>query len=183
MKTLRRVFFLFALLGILLLKESFFLVLFLVPIWLFSYKDFLKLNKRVLKSILWFNLTVSLGYIIMSFIQDISPWHYVVYINLKVYLVTYFVFLFFSRVDMVEFFSFSKELSYLLSISLSQIISYEKTFEDFRLAYKARVVRKLRERERGFIAQTFEFFLTKALRDSKERTLAMKARGFFDYTK
>jgi cobalt/nickel transport system permease protein len=81
---------------------------------------------------------------------------------------------------MIEFFSFSKELSFLLSISLSQIISYKKTFEDFRLAYRARVVRSLREREKGFVGRVFEFFLLKALRDSKERTMAMKARGFFD---
>jgi len=118
----------------------------------------------------------------MSFVKGFSPWEYLLYINTKVYLLTYFVFYFFSKVDMIEFFAFSKELSYLLSISLSQIISYKKTFEDFRLAYRARVVRSLREREKGFIAGVFDFFLSKALKDSKERTLAMKARGFFDNT-
>jgi cobalt/nickel transport system permease protein len=81
---------------------------------------------------------------------------------------------------MVKFFSFSKELSFLLTMTLSQIFSYKKTFEDFRLAYKARVIKKLRSREKNFITKTFEFFLKKALKDSKEKTLAMKARGFFD---
>jgi cobalt/nickel transport system permease protein len=81
---------------------------------------------------------------------------------------------------MVRFFSFSKEVSFLLTMTLSQIFSYKKTFEDFRLAYKARVIKKLRSREKSFITKTFEFFLKKALKDSKEKTLAMKARGFFD---
>jgi cobalt/nickel transport system permease protein len=116
----------------------------------------------------------------MSLIQSLSPWEFLLYINLKVYLLTYFVFYFFSKVDMIAFFSFSKELSFLLSISLSQIISYKKTFDDFRLAFQARVIRKVSEREKGFITQVLEFFLLKALRDSKERTMAMKARGFFD---
>jgi len=166
--------------GSLSLHSSEYLFPLLVVLWAVSYKDFLSLNKKVVKSIVWFNLSVSLGYIAMSMFQEYSPWEFVLYINLKVYLITYFVFYFFSKVDMISFFSFSKELSYLLSISLSQIISYKKSFEDFTLAYKARMVKKLREREQGFITRVFEFFLTKALKDSKERTLAMKARGFFD---
>ena len=180
MKNLTRLFFFGALFGMLFIKESSHLLLFLVPLWLFSYKEFFKLNKQVVKSVIWFNLSISVGYLIMSMLKGFSAWEYLLYINLKVYLLTYFVFYFFSKVDMIEFFSFSKELSFLLSISLSQIISYKKTFEDFRLAYKARVVRSLREREKGFVGRVFEFFLLKALRDSKERTMAMKARGFFD---
>ena len=180
MKNLTRLFFFGALFGMLFIKQSSHLLLFLVPLWIVSYKDFFKLNKRVLQSVVWFNLSISIGYLIMSVLKGFSAWEYLLYINLKVYLLTYFVFYFFSKVDMIEFFSFSKELSFLLSIALSQIISYKKTFEDFRLAYKARVVRSLREREKGFVGRVFEFFLLKALRDSKERTMAMKARGFFD---
>jgi len=180
MKNLTRLFFFGALFGMLFIKESSHLLLFLVPLWIVSYKEFLRLNKRVVKSVIWFNLSISVGYLIMSMLKGFCPWEYLLYINLKVYLLTYFVFYFFSKVDMIEFFSFSKELSFLLSISLSQIISYKKTFEDFRLAYRARVVRSLREREKGFVGRVFEFFLLKALRDSKERTMAMKARGFFD---
>jgi cobalt/nickel transport system permease protein len=116
----------------------------------------------------------------MSFFKEINVVEYLVYINLKVFSLTYFVFFFFSKVDMVKFFSFSKDLSYLLTITLSQIYSYKKTFEDFRLAYKARVIKKVKNQEEGFIKRTFEFFLKKAMSDSKERSLALKARGFFD---
>jgi len=177
---LRRVLFIAVLFMLLWIKESRFLLFALPILWLFSYKEFYRLNKKVLKSILLFNLGVSLGYLLVSYLKGVSGWEFLFYINLKVYILTYSVFLFFERVDVVEFFSFSKELSYLLMISLSQIISYKKSFEDFRLAYRARVVRNLRQRERGFITTVFEFFMKKALNDSKERTMAMKARGFFD---
>jgi len=146
----------------------------------FAFKNYIKFNKKVFKSILVFNIGVSLGYILMAFFKEINPWNYVIYINLKVYTLTFFVFLFFSHVSIVSFFSFSKEMSYLLSISLSQIYSYRKTFEDFRLAYKARFIKKYRERKRNFITVVFSFFLKKSMHDSHERVLAMRARGFFD---
>jgi cobalt/nickel transport system permease protein len=162
------------------IKEARFLLYILPFLWIVSYKDFVKLNKKVIKSILFFNLGVSLGYLLMSYLKGVSPVEFLIYINLKVYVLTYFVFYFFSKVNIIEFFSFSKELSYLLMISLSQIISYKKTFEDFKLAYKARVIKKIRQREKKFITWVFEFFMKKALYDSKERSIAMKARGFFD---
>lgn len=169
---------------------TFFLILwFKSPIYLLAcalalnilaFKNCIKFNKKVFKSIFLFNIGVSLGYILMAFFKEISPWNYIVYINLKVYTLTFFVFLFFSYISIVSFFSFSKELSYLLSISLSQIYSYRKTFEDFRLSYKARFIKNYRERKRDFVRVVFSFFLKKSMHDSHERVLAMRARGFFD---
>jgi len=147
-------------------------------LWGISFKEFWKLNLKVIKSILIFNLGISLGFIIMSAFKNMNTWEYLIYINLKVYTLTYFVFWFFTKISVVEFFSFSKDLSYLTTITLSQIYSYKKTFEDFKMAFKARVY-KLTDKSPKFITRTFEFFLTKALKDSKERSLAMKARGFF----
>jgi len=114
----------------------------------------------------------------MAYFKHINPWHYIVYINLKVYTLTFFVFWFFSKISPVQFMAFSKDLGYLTTITLSQIYSYKKTFEDFRLAFKSRTY-KLKDKNPKFITRTFEFFLKKAIKDSEERTLAMKARGFF----
>ncbi|NPA12297.1 MAG: hypothetical protein GXO62_08640 [Epsilonproteobacteria bacterium] len=139
----------------------------------------IKLFLKALNSVLLFNLGVSLGYIILAYFKNISPWEYLVYINLKVIVMSSFVFYFFSRVGLVEFFSFSKDLSYLLTITLSQIYSYKKVFVDFRDALRARSV-DVRSRQKEFIAKTFKFFMNKALNDSKERALGMKARGFFN---
>jgi cobalt/nickel transport system permease protein len=146
---------------------------------LISFKNAWKLSKRVIKSIFFFNLSVSIGYILLSLFKNIDPWNYILYINLKVFTLTLFVFWFFSKVSIVEFFAFSREMSYLITITLSQIYSYRKTFEDFRMAFKARVV-NLRNKEKIFVKNVFMFFLKKSMHDAHERALAMRARGFFD---
>ncbi len=174
-----QIFFVFCFFLFLNLREIEYILVALMILFLISFRDFFKISKKVIKSIFLFNLGVSVGYVIMAFIKNFSPLKYLLYINLKVFLMTYFVFYFFSKVDVVRFFSFSKELSYLLTITLSQIYSYKKTFIDFRDAFRARVV-SLRDKEKQFIVRTFNFFLKKALKDSKERSLAMKARGFFE---
>lgn len=166
----------FLLLGI---KNIEYLIFILPILWVVSYKEFIKLNIRVIKAILIFNLGVSLGYILMAFFKHINPWEYVIYINLKVYVLTFFVFWFFSKISPVQFMAFSKDLGYLTTIALSQIFSYKKTFDDFKFAFKSRVV-KLTDKDPKFITRVFEFFLNKALKDAEERSLAMKARGFFD---
>ena len=173
-----RIFFILFFFLILSLKNIEYLIFITLVLWLISFKEFLKINKRVLKSIILFNLGVTLGYIIMAYFKHINPWHYIIYINLKVYTLTFFVFWFFSKISPVQFMAFSKDLGYLTTITLSQIYSYKKTFEDFRLAFKSRTY-KLKDKSPKFITRTFEFFLKKAIKDSEERTLAMKARGFF----
>lgn len=80
----------------------------------------------------------------------------------------------------MQFFAFSKDLSFLLTITLSQIISYKKSFYDLKAAFKSRVIKKVREREKGFVVKVFDFFFQKAMRDSNKKILAMRARGFFD---
>jgi len=177
-----RIFFVLAFFTILSIKEVNYLLIVILFLWIISYKKAFFLTLRVIKSIIIFNLGVTLGYILMSFFKHTNPWHYALYINLKVFTLTYFVFWFFSTVSPVQFMAFSKDLGYLTTITLSQIFSYKKTFEDFRLAFKSRVY-KLKDKDPKFITRTFDFFLTKALKDANERTLAMKARGFFENEK
>ena len=176
--TIIRIFFILSFFLLLSLKNSLYLSIAILFLWGISVKEFLKLNKRVIKSIIIFNLGVSLGYLLMALFKNINPCHYLIYINLKVYTLTYFVFWFFAKVSPVQFMAFSKDLGYLTTITLSQIYSYKKTFEDFKLAFKSRVF-KLKDKNPKFITNTFEFFLKKSLKDANERALAMKARGFF----
>ena len=165
---------------ILWLKDISYLLVALAIVSLVSWRDFWKLSKKAFKSVAFFNVGITLGYLILAFYEGISPWYYIVYINLKVFTITLFMFWFFKRVSIIEFFSFSKEMSYILSITLSQIYSYKKSFEDFRLAYRARFVKSFRQREKDFIAVVFSYFLKKSMSDSHQRVLAMRARGFFD---
>ena len=180
MLILSRIGFITFLIFVLNIKSSIYM-LYIIPIlWLFSYKEFFRLNKKVIKSILFFNLGITLGYILISYLKNESFYEYVFYIDLKVYLLTYFVIWFFRRIDIVGFFAFSKDLSYLLSISLSQIYSYRKSLEDLVLAYRTRVISKIYKRDRLFVLRLFDFFMQKSMKDAKQRALAMRARGFFD---
>ena len=174
-----RIFFVLAFFTLLSLKQIPYILGAIVILWVISFKKCYFLTLKVIKSIIIFNLGVTLGYILMAFFKHITPWDYVIYINLKVFMMTYFVFWFFSKISPVQFMAFSKDLGFLTTITLSQIFSYKKTFEDFKLAFKSRVY-KLKDKDPKFITRTFDFFLTKALKDADERTLAMKARGFFD---
>ncbi len=180
MLKIHRAFFIVVLFLILSLHNIFYLASILLISFCFDFKNIKRLNKKVLKSILFFNLAITVSYGIMYFFKENLNLWYLLYINLKVYTISYFVTLFFTKVDMVQFFAFSKDLSFLLSITLSQIISYKKSFYDLKMAFQSRVIKKLREREKGFIIKVFEFFFTKAMKDSKQRALAMRARGFFD---
>jgi cobalt/nickel transport system permease protein len=174
-----RILFLIIFLSLLYLKNIELILLSIFTIFLIDFKNIFKRSKKVFISIFLFNLGVSLGYILMAYIKGISPWHYIIYINLKVFMLTYFVFMFFEKVNIVKFFSFSKDLSYLLTMTLSQIFSYKKTFEDFKMAFKSRVV-SVKNKEKKFITNTLKFFFKKAFKDSKEKSLALKARGFFN---
>ncbi len=175
---MKQILFLIFFLLLLSIHKIEYLAIILFILWIVSFKDIFKISKRVVKSIFFFNLSISLGYVILSFFKDITPWYYILYINLKVFTLTFFVFWFFKKVSIIEFFSFSKEMSFLLTITMSQIYSYKKTFEDFRTAFKARVI-NIRNKQKVFIYSVFSFFLKKSMFDSKERALAMKARGFF----
>ncbi|WP_292657816.1 hypothetical protein [Nitratifractor sp.] len=175
---LARVFFVVAFFALLSLHHLSYLFAALITLWIVSFPKIAPLTIRVLRSILIFNLGLSLGYAAMALWRHETPWEYLFYINLKVYVLTYFVFWFFGRHSIVRLMGFSKDLSYLTTIALSQIVSYKKSFEDFRLAYLSRGLR-LKDKNPRFIARTFEYFLEKSLYDADERTLAMKARGFF----
>jgi len=178
--TLLRVSFLVGIIALLWLKSPWSFAAVIAVLELAAWGERYRLTMKTLRSIALFNAGVSLGYLLAGWIQGAVAWDYLIYINLKVFALTFFVLWFFRRVDLVQFFAFSKELSYLLSLSLSQIISYRKSFEEFRLAYRARVVKKLRERQKRFIVTVFGFFFEKAMHDASERSLAMKARGLFD---
>jgi len=171
-----RLFFVIILFMLLFIKKSIYYVPFIAIEWIMANKDFLKINKKVFLSILLFNSAVTVGYIIMALFKNLSPWEYLIYINLKVYTITFFVFLFFSRVNIVRFFEFSKTLSYLLTLTLSMVYSYINTFNEFRLAIKTRGANE----DFAFLKRVSAFFFQKALSDSKERALAMRARGFFN---
>lgn len=169
-------------LGIILSSHSIvFLAIFLLFLLLLSHKKIFKLLKKSLKSILMFNLTISLGFILISIIKE-QPWlDFIMLFNLRVFNLSFMTILFSQSVNLPSLLSFSPTLSFLFTVSLSQIISYQKSYENFVLSLKSRLIKKMSERsKKEFIGCVFGYFFKKALYDSGEKSLALKARGFFD---
>jgi len=174
----------FYLLGlvIILSSHSFYLLSFFAIVLLcLARSSWLKILKKALKSIFFFNIAISIGYIAIAVLQERVWLEYILLFNLRVFVLTLTTLLFSHYVNITLALSFSKTLSFLLSVSLSQIYSYQKSYENFMLALKSRLIKKMNERaKKEFITSVFGYFFTKALYDSEEKSLALKARGFFD---
>ena len=169
-------------LGILLSSHSIMVLsVFLLLLLLLSYQKIFKLLKKSLKSILMFNLTISLGFILISTLKE-QPWlDFIMLFNLRVFALSFMTILFTQSVNLPALLSFSSTLSFLFTVSLSQITSYQKSYENFLLSLKSRLIKKMSERrKKEFIGSVFGYFFKKALYDSSEKSLALKARGFFD---
>ena len=169
-------------LGIILSSHSLYLLLsFSFILLLLARSHWFILFKKALKSIIFFNIAISIGYLIVALMQH-RPWiEYLSLFNLRVFDLTLITLLFSHNVNIALALSFSKTLSFLLTISLSQIYSYQKSYENFMLSLKSRLIKKMSERsKKEFISSVFGYFFTKALYDSEEKSLALKARGFFD---
>ena len=69
---------------ILFLKSSLYLGVVLGVLILISIKQSLKLITRVLKSIIFFNLGITISYLIMGIFKNMEVMGYLLYINLKV---------------------------------------------------------------------------------------------------
>jgi len=140
-----------------------------------------KIALKSLKSIFLFNTSVTLGYIIKAYFTDIFDYNFLLLFNLRVFDITFLVFYIFSKINIIKAFLFVPNLQYLLLISLNQIKSYIKTYDEFNIALKSRVIKPLKDNnKKHFVFAMFYFFLKKSLHNSQERTMALKARGFFD---
>ncbi|GAB6072940.1 hypothetical protein JCM14244_13170 [Venenivibrio stagnispumantis] len=175
-----RFLFLTYLIGILLLTSIYniqFYLFVMIFLFLISLKDFFKILKKSLISILLFNIIVSISYI---FINGFDT-KYLMLINLRVLDLTFLTFFILKKINLFNVFSFSKNFSYLLVLSYSQILSFENFLKDFRYAFISRVVKKPSKIDiYNYLSSIILFFLNKSYNNSKEISQAMKSRGFFN---
>ena len=141
--------------------------------------------RRAAAAVLLFNVGVSLGYLLQQWWLNgaVMPegWRYLALLNLRVYLMTFATLYLVGRINVAKALSFSPTLRFLYLAAVSQIGSFVKTYEDFRLALRSRALKKLSERNRrDFLGATLHFFVRKSLHEASERTEALQARGFFD---
>jgi cobalt/nickel transport system permease protein len=139
------------------------------------------LAKKALVAILLFNSVVTVSYAAVSLIRDEFSLNFVILINLRVFLLTFLTFLTIDRINPFKALSFSKTLSYLLTLAASQVVAFRRLFEDFRMAFKSRTARRAGPGDlHRHASSAASFFFQKAFQESTEITDAMKSRGFFD---
>lgn len=156
-------------------------IFFIIIVYFLSWKNCFHILKKTFKAIFILNSVVSLSYFVISQFKNNYSSDFLLLFNLRVFSLTSLTFLFIRRVNLFNGFSFSKTLSFLLCLSYSQIITYKRIFEEFRFSLKSRTIKILKPKHRWLsISSLIYFFLNKSISNSKEITLAMKSRGFFN---
>ncbi len=140
-----------------------------------------RLLKRTLLAILAFNLTVSLGYVLVAHWQGNFRADYLLLVNLRVLLLVFLGFWFASRVDVLAALRGWPTLELLATLALGQTQVFKRIVRDFRLAFESRNLARphLKDRARNAAAQG-QTLLDKSLASSTEVALAMRSRGTFD---
>jgi len=139
-----------------------------------------KIGWRALQAVLLFNLVISVGYAASALFGQAVSVDYLILVNIRVYLLIFLTFTLASRIDILRALSFSRGLSYLATLVLSQIISFRRLYDDLRLAAESRRLRRLRLRERYLQSAAAAVHLfDRAEHDVSEIALAMRSRGFF----
>lgn len=144
-------------------------------------RDFGRTASRALRAILVFNALVTVSYTIVSLIRGGFSPGYLLLVNVRVFLIAFLTALAARRINMLRVFSFSRTLSYVVTLALGQMATFRRIFGDFRMAMESRTLRraKLRDLYRH-AASSASFFYAKAMNDASEITDGMKSRGFFD---
>jgi cobalt/nickel transport system permease protein len=143
-------------------------------------RDAPRLMRRTLLAMLAFSAVVSVGYAVAGLLAGNLDLEYLIRINIRVCLLTFLTSLLAARVDFLSALNFSRGLTYLATLVLSQIITFRRLFEDLRLAAESRRLRRLRLRESYLQSAAAAVHLfDRAEHDAREIALAMRARGFF----
>jgi len=137
--------------------------------------------RKSLRTIVVFNAVVTVSYIAVALLEGSEWWRVVVLINLRVFLLSVLTTILVHRVNLLRALSFSRSLVYVISVATGQISMFRRTVVDFRLAFRSRMLGRASVRDRyRHAAATASFLVARAVQETTEVTLAMKARGFFD---
>lgn len=137
--------------------------------------------RRSLLAILAFNLSVSLGVVLVGLWRGRIDGDWLLLANLRVLLMVFLGFWFVARVKLLAALAGWPTATLVATLALGQIRSYERLLRDFRLAFDSRNIARpgLLARRRHAGAQAITL-LDKAQAQSTEVALAMRSRGAFD---
>jgi cobalt/nickel transport system permease protein len=141
----------------------------------------LALMRRVLVSVGPFCALVSASYAVMMAPAGRFSADYLILVNLRVAALTALTLLVVQRIKLARALGFSRGLLFVVTLATSQALTLRRVVEDYRLALKSRTLVRLGLRDRyRHSAASAARLLSKALHQSGEIALAMRARGFFD---
>ena len=144
-------------------------------------REWVRVSLRALRAILLFNIVVTGSYAAASAIQGNLSLEYLALVNARVFVLTFLTFLAARRINILRAFSFSRTLSYVLTLAIGQLATFRRMLGDFRMAMTSRTIRRVTTRDMyRHSASTASFLFLRALNDSAEITDGMKSRGFFD---
>jgi cobalt/nickel transport system permease protein len=163
------------------LHQPLWLVAGLVLVILLSGSIRWRLIRKSLLSMLFFNTTVTLGYLIVAGMQDQFRSEYLVMINCRVLLLVMLGFWLSAKINIANALRFSPSLSFLTTLTAGQIRVLSRVVNDFRAAFKSRSLKRPGWRERAHlaVAQT-EVMMEKTQYAATEISQAMRSRGVFD---
>lgn len=140
-----------------------------------------RILRKSLLAILAFNLSVSLGYVLVTLWRgDLNP-DWLLLANLRVLLMVYLGFWFVARIDLLKALAGWPTATLVATLALGQIRSFERMLRDFRLAFASRCIVRPRLADRRQLAGAQAVaLLDKAQAQSAEVALAMRSRGAFD---
>lgn len=140
-----------------------------------------QLLKRTLFAILAFNLSVSLGYIVIALWQGRLALDYLLLINLRVLLLVFLGFWFVARVNLLAALSSWPLAALVATLAIGQIKTFERILRDFRLAFKSRNLTRPRLADKAHhAAAQAHTLLDKSFAAASDAALAMRSRGAFD---
>lgn len=137
------------------------------------------LLRRAVLATVYFSAMVSLAYVIQIFwLTGDVPWRWLLTVNLRVLLMALITFLFIQRANLFAALSFSRRLSFMLALAVSQSIGLRRTLDDFQFAMRSRGVPRgaLRDRYRA-TARAAGWLLDRALANAHESAQALRSRG------
>jgi len=140
-----------------------------------------QLLRRAFKAILFINLTVSLGFVLLAGLRNEFHAEYLLVVNLRVLLMVLLGFWFVSRVNLLRALAFSPSLVWMATLAIGQIQTFRRITADHRLALQSRSPEppRLAERMHSSMAEGRDL-LDKSMAISLEAAQAMRSRGCFD---
>ena len=137
------------------------------------------LLKRAVAALLLFNMTVTLAYLLARQFLGF-PEAPLLLINLRALAMTLMTFTLVSHINMARALSFSRTLSLLYTLSVSQIIAFIRTYAAFSEGLMSRNAGRGQGTQLHALLARLYFFMHKTLSQSREHAMGMRSRGVMD---